>query len=201
MARSGRFNVSKSLAVLTLFGGLVSSGCSGSGSGPNPQDEQGAQSPAPKSSADAYSSPDGYSITPPKGWATHPIGSKGTSVVFGAPESAPSRSGPFLDNINIFISPNQDSLDAVIARAKEESPKYLANYKVIGEIGTALPSGQPAHEIGGTYDDETSGPLENLQLIVIDSGKEYTVTYTATRDSFADHVDDVQSSFRTFELH
>jgi hypothetical protein len=68
---------------------------------------------------------------------------------------------------------------------------------VIDEPTTA--NGQEAHLLGGTFDQGT-GHLENLQLILIADGTQYTVTFTSPAASFKTSRQRAQTSLLSLHL-
>lgn len=159
-----------------------------------------APQPGGDSLAAAYHSPDGYGISPPAGWVLHPTdGQGGLSVVFAAPAIDKAAPKPFADNLNVVVTPTPATLDALIAETKQKYPSVLTNYKVVTDQ-PAVVNGHPAHLLGGTYDDERSGPLQNIQLIVVEAGKEYTITFTSPAPSFDSFHAVVQASLSSFTL-
>jgi hypothetical protein len=150
--------------------------------------------------AATYHSPDGYSLSPPDGWVLHPTdGQNGVSVVFAAPALDQAAKKPFVDNLNVVITPTPDTLDNLVAQTKQQYPSVLTNYKVVTDQPTTV-NGHAAHLLGGTYDDPTAGPLQNIQLILAEAGKEYTVTFTSATASFDGFHEPIQASLSTFTL-
>ena len=190
------------LFALVIAVGLVGvAGCS-SGGAPSTPAPSSAPSAAPPSAplAAAYQSPDGYTISPPDGWVLHPTdGQNGVSVVFAAPDLDKAARKPFVDNLNVVVTTTADSLDTLVAQTKQQYPSVLTNYKVVTDQPTVV-NGHSAHLLGGTYDDESAGPLQNIQLILADAGKEYTVTFTSVASSFDGFHDPIQASLSTFTL-
>ena len=192
------------LFAAVIAAGLVgvASCSSGSTAAPNTPAPPPAPSAAAPSAplAAAYHSPDGYSISPPDGWVLHPTdGQNGVSVVFAAPGLDKAAKKPFVDNLNVVVTTTADSLDTLVAQTKQQYPSVLTNYKVVTDQPTVV-NGHSAHLLGGTYDDESSGPLQNIQLILADAGKEYTVTFTSAASSFDGFHDPIQASLSTFTL-
>ncbi|MGW6278526.1 hypothetical protein [Kribbella sp. NPDC055071] len=145
-----------------------------------------------------FTSPDGYSLVPPAGWREYPDGEVGVlSGVLIAPSLDPA--AKFVDNINVVITKNRSDLGTTIAETKRALPTALTHYRVvIDEPATA--DGQDAHFLGGTYDRTESGHLENLQLFLITSGKQYTVTFTSTAASFPALRARAQASLLSFKV-
>jgi hypothetical protein len=181
--------------------GLV--GCSsGSTSAPSePSSEPAAPSAPSAPLTEAYKSPDGYSISVPAGWVFHPTdGQNGLSSLFGAPTADKTDQKPFVANINVVISPTTESLDSVASQAKQQSPGVLANFKVVTDQPTTVAGGHPAYLLGGTYDQPGTGSLENLQLLLVEAGKQYTITFTSPAGSFSNYQTSAQASLASFTL-
>jgi hypothetical protein len=190
-------------AVVVAVGlsGVVgcSSGNTTAPSTPAPSEAPSAAAPSVPLAA-AYHSADGYSISPPADWILHPTGGQnGVSVVFGAPAVDKAAKKPFVDNLNVVITATSDNLASLVAQTKQQYPSVLTNYKIVTDQPTVV-NGHSAHLLGGTYDDESSGPLQNIQLILTDAGKEYTVTFTSAAGSFDGFHDPIQASLSTFTL-
>jgi hypothetical protein len=100
----------------------------------------------------------------------------------------------------VVITPTTDTLESRIAQAKQQSPGLLPNYTVVADQPVTLSGGQPAHLLGATYDQQGTGPLENIQLILVTAGKEYTITFTSPARSFDSYHDLVQASLTSFSL-
>lgn len=165
-----------------------------------------ARSAAPASSAPAanlaapYQSKDGYSISPPTGWIYHPVDSqRGVSSIFGAPGRDAGAKAPFVDNINVVITPTTSDLGAVIAATKQQYPGILTNYQVTTDEPTTV-NNRPAYLLGGTYDDPKSGPLQNIQVILVDAGKAYSITFTSAAATFASLKQIATASLNSFTL-
>jgi len=187
------------IAVGLVAMASCSSGSTGAPSAPAPPPAPSAAAPSAPLAA-AYHSPDGYSISPPDGWVLHPTdGQNGVSVVFAAPGLDKAARKPFVDNLNVVVTTTADSLDTLVAQTKQQYPSVLTNYKVVTDQPTVV-NGHSAHLLGGTYDDEGAGPLQNIQLILADAGKEYTVTFTSVASSFDGFHDPIQASLSTFTL-
>jgi len=190
-------------AALIAAGLIGVTGCSsGNTSAPSAPPPSTAPTTAAPSVplAAAYHSPDGYSISPPDGWVLHPTdGQNGVSVVFAAPALDQAAKKPFVDNLNVVITATPETLDALVAQTKQQYPSVLTNYKVVTDQPTTV-NGQAAHLLGGTYDDPAAGPLQNIQLILAEGGKEYTVTFTSAAPSFDAFHEPIQASLSTFTL-
>jgi hypothetical protein len=146
-----------------------------------------------------YKSPDGYSISPPAGWREFQLEkTSGISSAFAATQRDPGLAQPFAANLNVVITPETRPLAEVIAQTKAQYPTVLRNYKVVIDQ-PAGDASQPAHILGGTYDDQR-GQLQNVQLVTLKDGKQYTVTYTSSAASFAGMTDMFKASLNTFAL-
>jgi hypothetical protein len=77
----------------------------------------------------------------------------------------------------VVITPTTAPLASLVAETKQKYPSILTNYKVVTDQPTVV-NGHPAYLLGGTYDDQRSGPLENIQLLLVQDGKQYTITFT-----------------------
>lgn len=193
-------------AVVVTVGLICVAGCSAAStsapSTPTSSAPSAAPSaPAPALSATVYQSPDGYSIRPPAGWIMHPTGGQdGLSVLFTAPTVDKAVQKPFADNLSVAIQSTTESLDSLISETKQKYPSFLANYKVVTDQPIAVAGGQPAHLLGGTYDVEGTGTLENIQLTVTNPGKAYTVTFTSPAGSFDNYHDQIQAALASFAL-
>ena len=179
---------------------LVLSGCGGQpASSPDRQPSPSDSASRERSSGQPFTSPEGYQYSPPAGWqTTEGVPNSGISAIFLKPKETESQA--FQENVNIYVSPTLDSLQSLVAKTKEKTPAYLKGYTVIGELATALKSGQSAYELGGIYQDGASGQLENLQLMVVAIGKQFVVTYTASSGTFLQSLDAIQESFQSFLL-
>ncbi|MGI8816764.1 MAG: DcrB-related protein [Pseudonocardia sp.] len=174
-------SLARILASVAAVGLVGAAGCSSAGSSASAP----AAAPAPSAGlGQAYHSPDGYRISPPADWVLHPTdGRGGLSVRFAAPTADKAAPEPFADNLNVVITPTTRSLDNLVAETKQQYPSVLTNYKVVTDQSGVI-GGQPAHLLGGTYDDPRSGSLENIQMLILSAGKQYTVTFTAPAASF-----------------
>ena len=181
-------------AVLVAVAMAGVAGCSSSAS-------NGAGSTAsPPSTAAPYHSKDGYSISAPAGWIFHPSdGQNGVSSIFGAPTTDSAAKIPFVDNINVVITPADADLETAVAKSIQQGPSILPNYKVTTNEPTTA-DGHPAHLLGGTYDDGQAGPLENLQLIIVNGSKEYTISFTSTTENYSGQRDLAEASLNSFKF-
>ena len=131
----------------------------------------------------------------------HPTtGQQGLSVVFAATTVDTAAHQPFVNNLNVVITPTTDTLDSLIAQDKQQSPGLLPHYTVVTDQAATLSKGRQAHLLGATYDQQGTGSLENIQLILVDAGKEYTITFTSPAESFDNYHDLAQASLASFTL-
>ena len=121
-------------------------------------------------------------------------------MLFAATGLDPAAQKPFVDNLNVVVTASTKSLEDLVAEGKAKYPSVLTNYKVITDQSIDMPNGQPAHLLGGTFDAEGYGPEENIQLIIVNGGKSYTVTFTSPAVSFDKYHDLVQASLASFVL-
>lgn len=155
--------------------------------------------PGPGLVGAVYTSPDGYSISPPAGWKEFQLDkSTGVSSAFGATQLDKGVTQPFAANLSVVITPETRPLDVVVAQSKALNPNTLRNYKAVIDQ-PAGDASQSAHVLGGTYDDQR-GQLQNVQLITLKEGKQYTVTYTSSAAGFGALTDTFKASMRTFAL-
>jgi hypothetical protein len=192
------------VALAGLAGCSSDTPASDSASAPTPPGAATASASAPANPSAAlgapYRSPDGYFISPPAGWALHPVDPRsGVSVVFAATTLDKAAAKPFADNLNVVITPESRPLDAVVAETKAKYPTIVTNYQVVTDQPVSV-QGQPAHLIGGTYADERSGALENIQLVVVNGGKMYSVTFTTPAASFDKFHEAMNASLGSFGL-
>jgi hypothetical protein len=181
-------------------------GCSSEApTAPAPAAPPSSAAPAPDAPAApglvgaVYTSPDGYSISPPAGWREFPLDkSSGISSAFAATQLDKGTAQPFAANLNVVITPETRPLDVVIAQSKAQYPSILRNYKVVIDQ-PAGDAAQPAHVLGGTYDDQ-HGALQNVQLVTLKDGKQYTVSHTSSAASFGALTETFKASLNTFAL-
>lgn len=181
--------------LLVATAAAVLTGCS---SGPVPQAAPVAAPPSPAPSSQVgrpYHSPDGYSINPPSGWVLHPTSpGSGISVLFAADTVDPAAQKPFVDNLNVVITPTDKTVESLAAETKAKYPSILTNYKSVTDQATTMPTGQAGYLLGGTFDAEGYGSEENIQLLIVNAGKLYTATFTTATGSFDGHHDLFQAS-------
>jgi DcrB len=189
------------VAVAVAVGLVGVAGCSSaSTSAPSPPPPSAAAPPAAPLTQ-AYQSPDGYSISAPAGWIFHPTdGQNGLSSLFGAPTADRTDQKPFVANINVVITATADSLDNLVSQTRQQAPTVLANFKVVTDQPTTVAGGHPAYLLGGTYDQQGTGSLENLQLLLVEAGKQYTVTFTSPAGSFSTYQASAQAALASFNL-
>lgn len=188
-------------SALLVVGVVGLSGCSSATPGTPQPPSASVSRPAPAPALAApFKTTDNYTIAPPAGWIYHPTDKQGgISSIFGAPTLDPSATNPFVDNINVVITPATKTLDDIVAQTKQAYPGYLTNYRVVIDEATTA-DGRPAHLLGGAYDDAKAGKLRNLQIILLDQGKQYTITFTATADKFDGLRAVAEASLRSFTL-
>jgi hypothetical protein len=145
-----------------------------------------------------YHSPDGYSISPPAGWSAR--GYPSLSAAFVAPTLDNAVQKPFVDNLNVVVAPTPLTLGSTISQEKQQNPSYLSNYTIVTDQPTTLPNGQTAHLLGGTFDWPNGGELENIQLVLVNAGKEYAVTFTSSAGNFNNNYDLARASLSSFTL-
>lgn len=190
------------LAMAVAVGLLGVVGCSSS-AGPAPDAPTSAVAPAqsaPAAASTAYHSPEGYSIKPPPGWVLRPTDLKsGLSSLFVAGRADTSAATPFTDNLNVVITPTTRSLADNVAETKRQYPGLLPHYQLVTDEPTVV-NGLPAHLLGATFDDGRGGTLENLQLLIVNAGNEYTVTFTTPAPSFDTKHPIAQAALTSFTL-
>ncbi|MFG1909760.1 hypothetical protein [Kribbella sp. NPDC048928] len=177
------------LAAVSLVGTLV--GCSVIAPGKSDRDGTWTAKARP------FTSPDGYSFNPPKGWQEGSArAASQASVVFFAPSIDPA--AKFVDNILVGIHPPQQDLETTVANTKLGYRTLVPSYRsVVDEPATA--NGQAAWLLGGTF-DYNSVHVENLQLLLMAAGKQYTVTFSCPAASYAGLADVARTSLLSFHL-
>ena len=190
-------------AVVVAVGLVGVAGCSSENTSapgtPAPSVAPSAAAPSVPLAA-AYHSPEGYSIIPPEGWVQRSTSAQdGVSVFFGAPEVDRAAPKPFTDNVNVVITASGENVDRVVSDAKEQYPSVLTNYKVVIDE-PAVANGHPARLLGGTYDAEGFGSMQNIQLLVVNAGKAYSATFTFPAASFSSYEAAARASLASFTL-
>lgn len=123
-----------------------------------------------------YVHTDGFSLTPPLGWAADTGGKPETKVIFTSPTPDADPGGSFTPNLTVVVSATPGvTLDAAVARTKATLPRLLKGYASIDDARVRTVSGEPAHILGGTY-REAQLTLRNKQLLFVKDGKTYTLT-------------------------
>lgn len=149
--------------------------------------------------AQPYQSPDGYSIRPPIGWVPRPgNGQDGRSAAYTAPAVDRANPKAFAMDLTIVVRPVTADLQTLVDQAKEQTPRTLVAYQVVTDK-PVMANGLPGHLLGGTYDDR-GDPRENLQLLVVNTGKVYTVTFTGPASRFASLHDLALASMSSFTV-
>ena len=143
-----------------------------------------------------FQSPDGYSLKPPAGWVAHP--GNGLSAAFSAPSVDRTNPKAFAEDLTVVVTPVADDLQTLVDQAKEKTPSTLTNYQVVTDK-PVMANGLPGHLLGGTYDDR-GDPRQNLQLLVVNTGKEYAVTFTGPASRFASLRDLATASMSSFTV-
>jgi hypothetical protein len=180
--------VSSRLVTVVVAAGLVGlTGCASENPPPaSPPPSPASADPGVVALAPPYRHPtEGYQVRPPVGWvqqATAP--QDGISVLFSSPTPDSSGQNSFTSNLNVFITPARGTLDDSVATTIGTYPSVLRNYQLITNDPTVIAGDRPAHLLGGTYDVPGVGRLQNLQLVVVDAGKLYTVTVTCPEHSY-----------------
>jgi hypothetical protein len=142
-------------------------------------------------------SPDGFSITPPARWVASPTaGRTGRSLAYVEPSASATK--PSADFLDVVVTPATDDLQTLVDRAKEDTPRVLTNYMVVTDKPT-MANGLPGHLLGGTYDDR-GVHLQNLQLIVVNGGRSYTITFTGPASTFPALHDLALASMSSFTV-
>lgn len=145
----------------------------------------------------AVQSPEGFSIAPPAQWVARPeTGRNGPSMVYT--EASPGPMKPSADQLDIVVTPAITDLQTLVDQSKDETPRKLTNYRVVTDKPTVA-SGLPGHLLGGTYDDR-GVRFENLQLIVVNDGKAYTLTFTGPASTFGSLHDLALASMSSFTV-
>jgi hypothetical protein len=193
------------IVVVAAAGLFVVAACS-SGAGPAAASSLPSPPPVNSSSSEAAAVPyrnsaDGYSFVPPPAWAFRPTDPQsGLSSLFSAPTADLADGKPFVSNINVIVASTPDDLDKTIAETKQAYPTSFVNYQLLADEAVTLTGGRSGHLLGGSYDQPGSGSLRNLQLFVVDAGKNYVVSATTPAASFGRYESALRSSLLSFTL-
>lgn len=186
------------ITVAAAAGFFGVTGCSGGGmSGSAPVSSVSSAG----TSAPYHSWVDGYSFVPPRGWALHPTDPQsGLSSLFSAPTADSVDGKPFVSNINVVVAIVPHDLEETVAETKQSYPTIFVNYQPLVDEGVTLANGESGHLLGGSYDQPGTGALRNLQLFVVDGGKNYVVSATAPAGNFGSYESVLSSSLLSFTL-
>ena len=142
-----------------------------------------------------YSNPSlNFSLTVPEGWTVRDTSGPVALVVTGPAADDGSR-----PNVNVVVEPSAATLDE-FARQTLESLQHTykdKGFKLIAEG----PQGdrRKAPHVYATFEESATGrTVKQRQLYVIGNGRAYTVTATATPETFAEYEPEFEAVFRSF---
>jgi Probable lipoprotein LpqN len=158
--------------------------------------------PPPRPPGEVFRDAEGrFDLVPPPGWTVDTTGAQNTVVIFADPRPSQSPSGRFRANINVILVPARGDLARIVTGARQEV-RALGGYRTTQDEPVTLPDGSPAHLLGGTYSDPSSGlALRNVQVMAIRGGTEtVVVTGTALADTWTGYGSVFETSLRSLTV-
>ena len=139
------------------------------------------------------SRPHRFAMNVPPGWTVQESGGPAVVIV-----RAPERSGEVRPNVTVTVTPTPPgaALATVVAGAKQGVGAFRG-FKQMSEDSRTLADGRPAHLL--TFRQEAFGqPLVQRQLYAVAGDRVYTVTATASPETFASEEPNFETVFRSF---
>jgi hypothetical protein len=158
--------------------------------------------PSPRPPGDVFRDAGGrFELVPPAGWTVDLSGVENTAVVFADPQPSESPGMRFRANINVIVVPTRADLPGLVTGARQEV-RALGDYRPTADEPVTLPDGSPAHMLGGTFRDASTGlGLRNVQLLTIHGGTETVVaTGTALADTWDGYGPVLEASLRSLTV-
>lgn len=188
-------------AALLLLLGVGASGCSVRVSGtpaPNPTAVAAPPTPPPAAPENLVRDAQGrFGLVPPPGWTVDTSGVQGTAVVFVDPHPTETSAGRFSANINVVVGPSTADLRNTVLGTRRYL-QGLTDYRLAVDEPVALADGTPAHMIGGSFRDPTSGySMRNIQLLTVHDGLSIVVTGTSFEEAWNVYEGAFDSSLRS----
>jgi hypothetical protein len=147
----------------------------------------------------------GFSINPPSGWVVNDTGVSPPHVVTFYGPTIPETGG----KTNIYISSGTAtaSLDDYVAAVKQGYALNFTNYNLVSEGNRSI-GGLGGYElvITGTYMPEANAPnthpfdVKQKQIILVENGKAYGITFTASPTSYDEYLPAFEESLQTFTV-
>lgn len=135
-----------------------------------------------------------FRVAGPTGWRTDTSGAQGVAVLFVAPTAARSAAGTYSPNVSVYLVDSPNPLDATVTGARQEL-RGLAAYAPMADEALTLADGTPAHLLGGTFTDLSSGlTLRNLQLFTVHDGHAFAVTGTTLSTDWGGHEEQLRAA-------
>jgi hypothetical protein len=181
---------------------LAAAGCSVEVPGTPAPDPAAVSAPAPRPAGAVFDDAQGrFHLVPPPGWIIDTSGVQNTAVIFADPRPTESASGRFRANINVLVLPAAAAdLPATVTIARQEL-RALGDYRPTADERVILSDGSPAHLLGGTFQDPSSGlALRNIQLLTVRDGETVVVTGTAPTDAWAGYEAVFETSLRSLTV-
>jgi hypothetical protein len=118
-------------------------------------------------------------------------------VIFLDPQLPTSITGQFSANINVLLVQAGADLPTTVVGARREL-RGLAGYTSTADEPVTLGDGTPAHVLGGTFTEPTTGlALRNLQLFTVHGGATLVVTGTSLQEVWSLYEQTFQTSLRS----
>jgi hypothetical protein len=182
------------VASITLF--VLVTACGGEGAPPRASGTPSNQSTAGfKTYTDAAN---GFTIKYPPDWEEQQ-GPEGAAVTFLSPRE--DAADKFRENINVLIQslPDPDmSLQEYTDLSTTQGPQLIEGFKVLDQDEISL-SGHAAtrvHYSGGISGND----FEWEAVWLVEGGKAYVITFTASPDRFSDYLERAQAALNSFQL-
>jgi ribosomal protein L40E len=133
----------------------------------------------------------GFSITPPSLWSL--IEDTGTPTVvvgFGKTDSTAS--------INVAVSENPVTLSEIIDDIKDYLSDYFTDFNLVYETQRSI-GGLDCYELEYTI-TQFGLRVRTKQVVFVEKGKEYVITYQALDSEYSDYLSDAENSITSFRL-
>jgi hypothetical protein len=147
----------------------------------------------------------GFSINPPTGWTVNDTGVSPPVVVFFYEPVMPETGGKI--NINIGVETTSLTLNQYVAASKSQYASVFLNFNLVSESNRNI-GGLDEYELvftltympGANVSNTHTFNFKQKQVIFVEKGKAYILTFTALPTNYEDYLPAFEESLQMFKM-